>query len=125
MNLDAFASVVASVILLGMTGCQHVEPVSTAAKFDAVVAADGSGTHTNVQSAVDAAPAGRSEPFVIRIKPDGYEEHVVIASHQAGIRFVGESSKGKFGLPILGSLVAQRHRPRDRRLPRAGEAPAA
>jgi pectin methylesterase-like acyl-CoA thioesterase len=59
---------------------------------DATVAADGSGTHTTVQAAVDAAPAGRTTPWVIAIKPGRYEGHVVVPADKPFLAFHGEDA---------------------------------
>jgi pectinesterase len=53
-------------------------PPAPAIKANAIVSADGSGTHTTVQAAIDAAPAGAHTPFIIEIKPGIYREHVVV-----------------------------------------------
>jgi len=45
---------------------------------DLVVAADGTGDVTGIQAAVDAAPAGRTEPFIIAVRPGSYHGQVVI-----------------------------------------------
>jgi len=63
-------------------------------RWDAVVSADGSGTHTTVQAAVDDAPVGGSNRFVILIKPGVYPEHVVIPVDRPSVRFLGEPNEG-------------------------------
>jgi pectinesterase len=63
-----------------------------AAAPDAVVAADGSGTHTTVQAAIDAAPAGRTSPWVIAIKSGRYQEHIVIPATKPFLTFHGEDA---------------------------------
>ncbi|MBB5869833.1 pectin methylesterase-like acyl-CoA thioesterase [Allocatelliglobosispora scoriae] len=55
----------------------------------AVVAKDGSGTHTTVQAAVDSAPANRTTPWVIAIKPGTYHEPVTIPSDRTYLTFLG------------------------------------
>lgn len=60
---------------------------------DAVVAADGSGTHATVQAAIDAAPEHATKPFVIRIKPGTYARHVAIPANRPFITLLGESSE--------------------------------
>jgi len=68
----------------------NVNPVADEGRFDAVVSADGSGTHTTVQLAVDAAPVNGSEPFVILIKPGRYAEHVVVPANRPYVTLHGE-----------------------------------
>jgi pectinesterase len=55
-----------------------VVSASTPTRPDAVVAADGSGQFRTVQEAVDAAPAGRTGPFVIHIEPGTYRGHIAV-----------------------------------------------
>jgi len=59
---------------------------------DATVAADGSGTHPTVQAAVDAAPAGRTAPWVIALRPGRYKEHVVVPAEKTFLTFRGEDA---------------------------------
>nr|WP_216377811.1 pectinesterase family protein [Streptomyces asoensis] len=58
------------------------------------VAADGSGTYTTVQAAVDAVPSGNTQPVVITIAPGTYREIVTIPSNKPYItlRGLGSSS---------------------------------
>lgn len=59
------------------------------------VAADGSGTHKTVQSAIDACPqlASRDEPFVIHIKPGTYKEIIYAQREKRQIKLVGDDPK--------------------------------
>lgn len=66
--------------------------VLRAATPDATVAADGSGTHATVQAAVDAAPARRTAPWVIALKPGRYKEHVVVPADKPFLTFRGEDA---------------------------------
>lgn len=66
--------------------------VLRAAAPDATVAADGSGTHPTVQAAVDAAPAGRTTPWVIALRPGRYKEHVVVPAEKPFLTFRGEDA---------------------------------
>ena len=52
--------------------------VAAETKYDAVVSFDGSGTYTNVQPAVDAAPDNGTNWFTILIKPGVYQGQVII-----------------------------------------------
>ncbi|GIH02952.1 pectinesterase [Rhizocola hellebori] len=54
-----------------------------------VVAADGSGDVTTIQAAVDAVPAGNSEPFAILVKPGLYHGRVVIPADRSHLVLVG------------------------------------
>ena len=58
--------------------------------FHAVVAADGTGDYTSVQQAIDAAPAGRTEPWLIFVKSGSYEESVTVPSDKPFIHLIGQ-----------------------------------
>lgn len=61
--------------------------------FDAVVAADGTGQYATVQQAIDAAPAGRTSPWLIFVKAGSYEGSVVIPADKPFIHLIGQDSK--------------------------------
>lgn len=61
--------------------------------FDAVVAQDGSGDHTTVQAAIDAAPSGRTVPYLIFVKNGEYEELVKIPSTKSFIHLIGQDKE--------------------------------
>ena len=65
-------------------------PVASEAKYDAVVSADGSGTHTTISAAITAAPDNGTKPFTILIKPGKYEGQIIIPNNKRNVRFVGE-----------------------------------
>src|SRR5262249_39574426 len=65
-------------------------PVATGTKYDAVVSFDGSGTHTNLQAAVDAAPDNGTDWFTILVKPGVYEGQVIVPKTKHFIRVIGE-----------------------------------
>ncbi|WP_299819697.1 pectinesterase family protein [uncultured Pontibacter sp.] len=65
-------------------------PLSVLAQ-EATVAKDGTGTHATVQAAIDAAPTGRTSPYVIYIKNGVYKEKITIPSNKTYIYLVGES----------------------------------
>lgn len=73
-----------------LKGCViRFRTVSPKAKlFDAVVAKDGSGDYTSIRAAVKAAPANRTEPWIIFVKNGTYEELVRV--NQPYITLVGE-----------------------------------
>lgn len=58
--------------------------------FHAVVAQDGSGNYLTVQSAIDAAPEGRKEPWRIYVRQGLYKEHVEIPASKPFISLIGE-----------------------------------
>jgi len=67
-------------------------PVASETRNDAVVAFDGSGTHTTVQAAIDAAPttATAAKPFRILVKSGVYKEHVVVTADKPFLQLQGE-----------------------------------
>ena len=58
--------------------------------FDAVVAQDGTGDYTTVQAAIDAAPANRTQPWLIFIKKGKYEGHHSIPANKPYIHLIGQ-----------------------------------
>lgn len=78
------------VSLLNVTGIALAQP------FRYVVAADGSGTHTSVQAAIDACPDNQRS--LIFIKNGVYEERVSVGSKAAPsaklLSLIGESAEG-------------------------------
>ena len=65
-------------------------PVAAESQYDAVVSADGSGTHLTVPGAVAAAPENGAQPFTILLKPGTYEGQILIPKSKRNIRLVGE-----------------------------------
>ncbi|MBE1874468.1 pectinesterase family protein [Myceligenerans pegani] len=53
------------------------------------VAADGTGTYTTVQAAIDAVPAGNTQPVTITIKPGTYRETVIVPSNKPYVSLIG------------------------------------
>lgn len=70
------------------TTMKRIQP--EARLYDAVVAKDGSGDHTTVQGAVDAAPTGRVKPWLIFVKNGKYKEHVDIPASKPYIHIIGQ-----------------------------------
>lgn len=68
----------------------NANPIANESKYDAVVAFDGSGTHTNIQSAVAAAPDNGTKWFTILVKPGVYEGQVIVPKAKHFIRVIGE-----------------------------------
>src|SRR6202012_3136046 len=60
------------------------------AKFSAAVSADGSGTHTNIQSAIAAAPDDATNTFSILIKSGTYQGPIVVPKTKKHIKLIGE-----------------------------------
>ncbi|HEU5123856.1 MAG TPA: pectinesterase family protein [Verrucomicrobiae bacterium] len=60
-------------------------------KADAIVSSDGSGTQTNLQSALDAAPNDSTNPYLILIKPGIYKGHVSIPANKPNLILRGEA----------------------------------
>lgn len=65
-------------------------PVAKESKYDAVVSFDGSGTHTNIQSAIAAAPDNGTTWFTILVKPGVYQGQFIIPKTKRFVRIVGE-----------------------------------
>ena len=65
-------------------------PQPTVRTFDAVVAQDGTGQYTTVQSAIDAAPTGRIAPWLVFVKNGTYEELVTIPENKPFIHLIGQ-----------------------------------
>lgn len=59
--------------------------------YDAVVATDGTGDYTTIQSAIDAAPQGRISPWLIFVKNGDYEELVKIPATKPYIHLIGQN----------------------------------
>ena len=58
--------------------------------YDAVVAKDGSGDYQTLQSAIDAAPAGRAKPWLIFVKNGEYKEHIDIPASKTHLHIIGQ-----------------------------------
>src|SRR5207248_3067520 len=67
-------------------------PESSESKFNAVVSADGSGTHTNIQSATAAAPDNGTNTFSILIKAGTYQGQIIVPKTKKHIKFIGEET---------------------------------
>jgi len=104
-HLDAEGSVIFARLVMedlravapALAPCLRAEPAAANAapakeKIGAIVAFDGSGNYATVQAAVDAAPAGRTEPYVILIKPGRYREHVLVPENKPCLTLRGEGA---------------------------------
>lgn len=58
--------------------------------YDAVIYEDGSGTQTNLQDAIAAAPDNGTNTFSILINPGAYQGQIIVPKTKKHIRFVGE-----------------------------------
>jgi pectinesterase len=65
--------------------------VGASAKYDFVVAKDGSGNFKTVQEAIDAVPDFRKKETTIFIKNGVYKEKLVLAECKSMVTFIGES----------------------------------
>jgi pectinesterase len=70
---------------------RNANPEPADSKFDAVVSADGSGTQTNLQNAINAAPDNGTNVFSILIKAGTYQGQFLVPKKKH-IRFVGEET---------------------------------
>jgi pectinesterase len=68
-------------------------PVASEAKYNAVVSADGSGTHTTIQSAIAAAPDNGTKWFTILVKPGVYQGQFMIPKVKRHVRIIGEETE--------------------------------
>jgi pectinesterase len=68
-------------------------PKAQKAGYDAVVSLDGSGTHTNIQAAIAAAPENRTTPFRIFIKPGSYQGQFMISKSKRNLQLFGEDAE--------------------------------
>ena len=60
------------------------------AQYNLIVAKDGSGNYASVQAAINAAPTGRTTPYIIYIKNGRYKEKINIPSNKPFIQLIGE-----------------------------------
>jgi len=67
--------------------------LSAETHYDAVLTADGSGTHASIQSAIAAPPDNGFKPFVIFIKRGTYRGQIIVPKEKKRLRFVGEETE--------------------------------
>jgi len=89
---DLAGNTLTSPISVAFTTMVRTQP--TAKLFDFVVAKDGSGNGTTIQSAFDAVPAGNSTPYLIYVKNGTYSEYASLASNKGNVRLIGQSRDG-------------------------------
>jgi pectinesterase len=61
--------------------------------YNAVIYEDGSGTQTNLQDAIAAAPDNGTNTFSILIKPGTYQGQIIVPKTKKHIQFVGEEAQ--------------------------------
>lgn len=88
-----------------LTEPRDATPVAGEDRYDAVVAFDGSGTHTTIQAAIDAAPAHATKPHRILMKPGTYKEHVFIPADKPFLQLLGESGQAASTVITMGTHV--------------------
>ncbi len=87
MSGNAFAG-----ITIHFRTMNRPQPIAKA--FDFVVAQDGSGNGTTIQSAFDAVPVNNGSPFLIFVKNGTYNEYPSLASTKKFVRMIGQSQDG-------------------------------
>lgn len=91
-NLRIFsASILFLALMLGLALWLNIRPAfATSASRTLVVAQDGSGQYTTVQSAVNAVPANDTGWSLIYIKNGTYKEVVTVPTNKPHVSFVGQ-----------------------------------
>ena len=86
---------------------RDADPQASEANYDAVVAFDGSGAHTTVQAAINAAPsnATAAKPYRILVKSGVYKEHVLIPANKPFIQLLGEPGEAANTIVTAGTNV--------------------
>ena len=80
------------IIIQVMMWCFVAMAQPRASLFQAIVAADGSGDYTTVQSAIDAMPEGRTEPWIILVKNGQYNEQVIVPESKPYVHLIGQDA---------------------------------
>lgn len=86
-----------------LTQPRDAHPQAADSRADAIVSADGSGTYTTIQQAIDAAPDEGTKRFVILVKPGRYEGPIFVPKSKRRLCLVGEDAPGTvvtYGLNI-------------------------
>ncbi len=76
---------------ISFTTMARKQPAATI--FDAVVAQDGTGDYTTIQSAIDAAPENAAKPWLIFIKKGKYKGHITIPANKPYIHLIGQGKE--------------------------------
>lgn len=61
--------------------------------YNAVVDINGTGDYTKIQDAINAAPSGRTAPWLIFIKSGNYNEVIVVPKEKTFIHLIGQDKK--------------------------------
>lgn len=77
-----------------LTFTTRAKPAVTPKVFDFVVAADGSGNGTTIQSAFDAVPLNNASQFLIFVKNGVYPEYPTLAKTKNHVSLTGQSRDG-------------------------------
>ncbi|MDD4969513.1 MAG: pectinesterase family protein [Paludibacter sp.] len=85
-NVDGVACDETTVIFTTMN-----RPQPAAKLFNAVVATDGSGDYTSIQTAINAVPDNNAAPYLIFVKNGTYNGHVDIPSTKPYVNLIGQS----------------------------------
>jgi pectinesterase len=75
--------------LLAVSRCT----IAADSSFNAVVSANGSGTHTNLQEAINAASDLGTNAFRILIKPGSYDGQFIVPKGKNHVKFIGEDAE--------------------------------
>ena len=86
---------VVGVALSGVAGAASAHAGPGHDRPDATVSADGRGDFTSVQAAIDAAPAGATEPWVIAVRPGEYRELVKVPATKPFLTLVGTGHRAQ------------------------------
>lgn len=78
----------APAVNISFTTMKRVQPQSRL--YDAIVDINGTGDYTSLQTAIDAAPAGRVKPWLIFVKNGNYKEHIDIPSTKPFMHIIGQ-----------------------------------
>jgi pectinesterase len=84
------AAMFALLVSIGATSYSKAEGAPADVEKAVTVAGDGSGDFRTIQDAVNAAPMGMTQRFMIRIKPATYKEKLTIPEEKGPITFQGE-----------------------------------
>lgn len=77
-----------------LTFTTRQRPAVEAALYDFVVAADGTGNGTTIQSAFDAVPENNATTFRIFVKNGTYNEYPSLSSTKSHVSLIGQSLEG-------------------------------
>jgi len=93
ISFFALVAILGSSIFTTIAPAQESASSKDAEKWGAIVAFDGSGTQTNLQNAIDAAPSDSNKPYLILIRPGVYKGHVSIPADKANLILRGEKDE--------------------------------